>query len=146
MSSEWHFLITLNEQLRALRDAVEIQETAVRLIGNHLHAIRVNYAHIEGDEFVINRSYANGVQPMDGRGPLARFGRAIVDACRRGETVTVDDVATDPRLTDAERAGLLESQTAAFVGTPLIKDGRWLAAFGAQSATPRTWTRDQVAL
>ena len=146
MSVEWHFLITLNEQLRPLKDPVEIQEVAVRLIGEHLHASRVNYAHIDGDEFVISRSYADGVPPFAGRGSVARFGKAIVDACRRGETVAVDDVNTDPRFTDAEREQLLAGETAAFVGTPLIKDGRWLATFGVHSATPRTWTRDQIAL
>ena len=146
MSVEWDFLINLNEQLRPLKDPVEIQEVAVRLIGKHLHASRVNYAHIDGDEFVISRSYADGVQPFAGRGPVARFGKAIVDACRRGETVAVEDVKTDARFTDAERELLLAGQTAAFVGTPLIKNGRWLATFGVHSATPRTWTRDQIAL
>ena len=146
MSVEWHFLITLNEQLRPLKDPGEIQEVAVRLVGEHLHASRVNYAHIDGDEFVIIRSYADGVPPFAGRGSVARFGQAIVDACRRGETVAVDDVKTDPRFTDAEREWLLGGQTAAFVGTPLIKHGRWLATFGVHSTTPRTWTRDQIAL
>ena len=92
MSTGWDFLITLNEHLRPLKDPVAIQEVAVRLIGEHLHASRVNYAHIEGDEFVISRSYADGVPPFAGRGSVARFGQAIVDACRRGETVVVDDV------------------------------------------------------
>ena len=146
MSVEWDFLITLNEQLRPLKDPVEIQEVAVRLIGEHLHASRVNYANIDGDEFVISQSYAESGPPSSGRGAIARYGKAIVDACRRGETVAADDVNTDPRFTDAERAQLLAGQTAAFVGTPLIKDGRWLATFGVHSATPRTWTRDQIAL
>ena len=146
MSVEWQFLITLNEQLRPLKDPVEIQEVAVRLICEHLHASRVNYAHVEGDEFVVSRSYAGGVSPFAGRGSVARFGKAIADAGRRGETVAVDDVNTDARITDAEREQLLADETAAFLGTPLIKGGRWVAAFGVHSATPRTWTRDQIAL
>ena len=145
MSAEWHFLITLNEQLRPLKDPVEIQEVAVRLLGEHLHASRVSYADIDGDEFVISRSYAEG-----SRVRRSRLGRpirqAIVDACRRGETVAVDDVNTDPRFTVAERKQLLAGETAAFVGAPLIKGGRWLGTFGVHSATPRTWTRDQIAL
>jgi GAF domain-containing protein len=146
MSVEWRFLITLNEQLRPLKDPVAIQEVAVRSIGEHLHASRVNYALIDGDEFVVSRSYADGVPSFAGRGPVSRFGKAVVGACRRGETVAVDDVKTDPRFTDAEREQLLAGQISAFVGTPLIKDGRWLATFGVHSATPRTWTRDQIAL
>ena len=146
MSVEWQFLITLNEQLRRIRDPIEVHEVAARLLGEHLHATRVHYAQIDGDEFVISRSYANGVPPLTGRGPVARFGSAIVEACRRGETVVVDDVSTDPRFTDAAREQLLAAETLAFVGTPLIKDGRWLGTFGVHSATPRTWTRDQIAL
>jgi PAS domain S-box-containing protein len=146
MSTEWHFLNTLNEQLRPLKDPVEIQEVAVRLIGGHLHASCVNYAYVDGDEFVISRSYPDGVLPPAGRGSLARFGQAIVGAWRRGETVAVDDVNTDPRLTDAEREQLLAAAIAAFVGAPLIKSGRWLATLAVHSATPRTWTRDQIAV
>lgn len=146
MSVEWRFLITLNEQLRPLKDPVAIQDVAVRLIGEHLHASRVDYAHIDGDEFVISRSYADGTAPPARRGSTARFGKAVVDACRRGETVVVDDVTTDSRFTYSEREQLLAGKTAAFVGTPLIKDGRWLATFGVHSGTPRTWTRDQIAL
>jgi len=146
VSTEWAFLITLNEQLRPLKDPVEIQEVAVRMIREHLHASRVDYAHIDGDEFVISRSCGDLVPPLSGRGPVARFGTALVDACRRGETVTVEDVATDPRFTAAEREQLLAGQIVAFVGAPLLKGGQWLALFGVQSATPRTWTRDQIAL
>ena len=146
MSTEWHFLIKLNEALGPLKDPVEVVEVSVRLIGEHLHASRVHYAHVVGDEFVISRSYADRVPPLAGRGSLARFGQAIVAACRRGETVAVDDVKTDPRFSDAEREQLLAGETAAFVGAPLIKGGRWLATFGVHSATPRTWTRDQIAL
>jgi PAS domain S-box-containing protein len=146
MSVEWEFLIRLNEQLRPIKDAAESKAVAVRLIGEHLHASRVHFAHIDGDEFVISRSYTDGVPAFPGRGPIARMGQAIVDACRRGETVTVDDVKTDPRFTAAEREQLLAGETAAFVGAPLIKGGQWLGTFAVHSATPRAWTRDQVAL
>ena len=36
MSAEWQFLITLNEQLRPLKDPVEIQDVAVRLLGENI--------------------------------------------------------------------------------------------------------------
>ena len=135
MSAEWQFIVTLNEQLRPIKDAAESKDVAVRLIGEHLHANRVHFAHIDGDEFVITRSYADGVPPFPGRGPIARMGRAIVDACRRGETVIVDDVNADPRFTAAEREQLLAAETAAFVGAPLIKGGRWLGTFAVYLET-----------
>jgi GAF domain-containing protein len=138
MSVEWHFLVALNERLRPLRDPVEIQEVAVRLIGEHLQASRVNYAQIEGSEFVISRSYTRTVPPFAGRGDLARFGKTIVDACRRGETVVISDVQADPRFTDAERAQLLASEIAAFVGVPLTKevDGSQHSASTARRRVP----------
>jgi PAS domain S-box-containing protein len=146
MSDEWHFLVTLNERLRPLKDPVEIQEIAVRLICEHLQADRVNYAQIEGNEFVVKQSYARGVPPFAGRGRGERFGKAIVDTFRRGETVVVNDVRTDRRFMDAERVQLLESDIAAFVGVPLTKEGRWDSVLGVHSSTPRHWTRDQIAL
>ena len=45
-----------------------------------------------------------------------------------------------------DERGLIEHQIRAFVGTPLIKDGQWIATFCVQSEEPREWTRDQVAL
>src|SRR6185436_3481702 len=146
MSTEWQFLITLNEHLRPLRDQIHIPDAAVRLIGEHLQASRVNYAQVEGSELVIRRSHARGVAPSTGRGPVARLGQNIAAACRRGRTVLVSDLNTDPRFADGERAGLLATGIAAFVEVPLIKDGQWLAMFGVHSETPRLWTRDEIEL
>ena len=146
MSNEWEFLIWLNENLRQLRDPLAIQEVALRLLGEHLDASRVDYAHIDGDEFVISRSYARGVSPSAGRASLTRFGNALIDPARRGETIVVNDLSIDPRFTDTEREQLLANGVAAFVGAPLIKDRQLVAAFGVHSATPRTWTHDQIAL
>jgi len=146
MAAEWEFLVTLNEQLRPLSDPVEIQDVTVRALGKHLRASRVNYAHIDGDEFVIRRSYADGPPPFTGRGPLAVFGKAVVDSCRRGESVAVNNVHTDPRFTDPERAQLLVYQVAGLIGVPLVKDGRWVGTLDVHSANPRSWTHDEIAL
>ena len=141
MSAEWQFLVELNDRILPLKNPVEIQETAVRLLGEHLVASRVNYAQIEGDEFVILRSYADGATPLPTRGPVAGFGAFIVAACRRGETIAVDDVRAEGRLADVERDWLLARGIAGLVGVPLIKGGRWVATFDVHSGTPRAWRR-----
>ncbi|HEU5259599.1 MAG TPA: hypothetical protein VFU28_26615 [Vicinamibacterales bacterium] len=88
MSGDWYFLVALNEKLRALRDPVEIQSAAIQLIGEHLQASRVHYAQIQDNEFVIQRSYAvAAAAPFPDRGLVARFGKAVVDACRRNDYV-----------------------------------------------------------
>jgi PAS domain S-box-containing protein len=147
MSAEWHFLVTLNERLRPLRDPVEIQRVVVQMIREHLHASRVHYAQIQGNEFVIRRSSeAADAAPFPIRGPVAFFGQSILDACRRGEAVAVDDASTDPRLADTDRAQLIASGMAAFIAVSLTKGGQWLATFCVHADTPRRWTSDQVAV
>src|SRR5262245_26822820 len=140
------FLVTLNDRLRHLRDPIEIQDVAARLLGEHLRVSRVIYAEIRGDELIITRSYQNGVGPVAGSSPVAVLGEALLDACKRGETVAVNDVRTDPRITDAERLDFSASEIAAFVRVTLIKKRQLVAAFGVHSATPRVWTRDHISL
>ena len=140
------FTVDLNDTLRQLSDPVEIQDVTVRLLGEHLRVNRVCYGTIEGDDFVVERSYVNGVPPGPGRKPVTLFGAALVESYRRGESIAVDDVRTDPRFTDAERAILLGGEIAAFAGVMLLKDGRWVATFGVHNATPRAWTAEEIAL
>ena len=125
MSAEWQFLVTLNERLRPLRDPVEIQEVAVRLIGEHLQASRVNYAQIEGNEFVIRRSYARGVPPFAGRGPVARFGtdhRRRVPARRDGRRQRRSTPTHGSRTLSVRSSSRARSRRSSSV--PLIKEGR----------------------
>src|SRR5262249_23751697 len=143
---EWQFMVRLSDTLRPLRDPVEIQDVATRLLGEHLGVNRVNYSEIDGDEFIVGRSYSRGVAPFVGRGPVALFGEALLERYRSGQTVVVNDVSTDARFTDIERLRLAAHEIAAFVGVMLHKEGRWLAAFGVHNATPRVWTLEQIAL
>ena len=140
------FLLKLNDALRSLSDPPAVLEVASRLLGQHVHANRVQYADIDHDEFIIRHSYANGVLPFAGRGPVSLFGAAIVEEFRRGEGVTVDDVRTDPRLTEHERSALLSTEIAAFAGVMMMKGELWVGAFGVHSATPRLWTRQEIDL
>src|SRR6185369_10481387 len=146
MSTEWQFLVTLNEHISPLQDPVQIQEVALRLIGEHLQASRVNYAQVDGNELVMRRSYVRGVKRSPSRRSVRALGAATADACRGGEAVVVSDVHTDPRFSDAEREDLLAAEIAAFITVPLIKEGQWIAVFGIHNPTPRSWTPDQIRL
>ena len=124
-----------------------IQEAAVGLLAGQLQASRVQYAQIDGDDFVLVKAWdIDGFSQLPSRGRVAGFGEAIVLACRRGETIVVDDVRSDARFGPAEREQLARYQTTAFVVAPSIKDGNWVAALGVDSAAPRRWTPDQIAL
>jgi PAS domain S-box-containing protein len=140
------FLLKLSDALRGLNDPADVQETAARLLGEHLQVNRVGYAEMEDHGYVIRREYTRGVAPLVGHGPSGTFGAALSESYRRGETVVVNDLSSDPRFTEAERVTMEGRQIAAFVGTTLVKNGKFLAAFGANNATPRDWTPTEIAL
>jgi PAS domain S-box-containing protein len=140
------FLLRLSDALRPLGDPLEMQETAARLLGEHLQVNRVGYAELDDDKATIRLEYLNGVAPLAGHGLAGAFGPALTDAFRRGETVVVDDVATDPRFSKSERAVMKEHQIAALVGVMLLKGGRLVASFGANNAKSRHWTSTEVNL
>ena len=142
----YEFLLTLTDAIRGLVDPADVQETAARLLGEYLGVNRVGYAEMEGNGYVIRREYARGVAPLVGHGTSGTFGAALRDAYRRGETVVVNDVDSDPRFTESERVLMKQRQIAAYIGATLVKNGRFLAAFGANNATPREWTSTEIAL
>ncbi|HEX7842452.1 MAG TPA: ATP-binding protein, partial [Kofleriaceae bacterium] len=109
---------------------------------------RVFYADIVDEkEAVVERDWVNGLPSIAGRFPVARYGEEAAQALQRGETLVVADVATDPRFADeSSRQALAATSIAASIGVSLIKEGRWVAAFGVHSATPRAWTESEIAL
>src|SRR5690242_114275 len=125
------FLDSLSDRLRVLRDPAEIQSTAVQMLGSQLSVSGVHWADRVGDEFVL-QAFENGILTSVRR----RLVRTL-DANWRGETIVVNDVAGEPRLTESEREDLRANHVAAFAGAMLHKDGRWLAAFGVHSSTSR---------
>lgn len=140
-------LLELSDSLRTLEDPIQIQHEACRRLGMHLGVNRVNYAEIEHDAFVGMPGYVQGVPPLrSGPHPVADFGQALFDACRRGEDLVIDDVMSSPMLTPGERDNYQAVQVAAFAAVALNKAGRWVGVFSAQSATPRHWTASEIQL
>jgi PAS domain S-box-containing protein len=60
--------------------------------------------------------------------------------------MVVTDVTTDPAFDAAERAAWIAGGVRAAITVALVKGGRFVADFGVQSAGPRAWTADEVAL
>ena len=140
------FLLRLSDALRPLSNPLDVQEVASRLLGEHLRVNRVGYAELENREYVIRREYTCGVAPLAGHASRGNFGAALSELYRRGETVVVSDVDTDPRFTESERVAMHEREIAAFVGVMLLKGGQLVAAFGANNSTPRPWGVIEIAL
>jgi PAS domain S-box-containing protein len=136
------FIVRLVDTLRPLADPAAVQAEAARLLGTHLGVNRATYAEIDGDWAVLRGRYSDGVAALPDRLPLTAFG-GLVDEHRRGRMLAIDDVHSDPRVSEAARASFDAIQLRAFVTMVLMKDGRWVAAFGVDSATPRAWTEQE---
>jgi PAS domain S-box-containing protein len=140
------FLLRLSDALRPLGDPLDMQDVAARFVGEYLQVNRVGYAELIDNNPSIRREWLSGVKPLAGRWMAGAFGEELVGAFRRGEAVVVRDVDTDPRFSDPQRAIMRDMEIAAFAGVMLLKGGRLMAAFGANSATPRNWTSTEVDL
>ena len=140
------FLLRLADTLRPLSDPRAVQEAVGRLLCKHLRANRVNYVEIDGTDFIVKMSHANGVAPLTGRWPIKAFGASMLEGYKRDERVIVNDFGTDPKFTENERARWKARDVAAFVGIMLVKDKKWSAGVGVHSVTPRVWTKSEIDL
>ncbi|MGD0427637.1 MAG: response regulator [Candidatus Acidiferrales bacterium] len=123
------FLLTLSDALRPLADAIEIQETAARIVCAHLKASRVGYAEDQGDgkTVTITRQFADDVPPVEGTYRNRDYGEMLLKELRAGRTVVRNDLANDPTLTDDEKATDAVLQLGAAVKIPVVKAGRLVA-------------------
>lgn len=143
------FLLRLSDALRPLAGPAEIQLTAMRVLGEHLGALRAQYWEVVGPDGAHVESaggYTDGSPPVLGRVRLDDFGAHVKQSYRAGRTLFAADVLTDPRVTPAELAAYAAIGLRAFVGVPLVKEGRLVAALGVHHGAPHAWTTDEIAL
>ncbi|WP_221090942.1 PAS domain S-box protein [Deinococcus aquaedulcis] len=148
------FLLRLSDALRPLTEAGAIENTAARVLGEHLGATRVMYADIEGEPGAevgtLRGQYhapgAPAAAPFPARYRYDTYGERVMALRRSGETMVVTDVTTDARFGPAERAAWAGGGVHAAVTVPLVRGGRFVADFGVQSDKPRDWSATEVAL
>lgn len=145
------FLLRLNDALGPLAEATDIQQTASRLLGEHLDVSRTMYAEVHGEgdgaEGLVRGQYVREGDPFPDRFPYKVINEGFSDeTMQANECVVVADVASDPRLTEDVRQNWLAGGIAAVVAVPLIKNGRVVAIFGVHHARPRDWSSGEVAL
>jgi signal transduction histidine kinase/PAS domain-containing protein len=140
------FLLKLSDALRPHADTLDIQASALRLLGERLNASRVVYAWILGDgnacEVVVNYR-ADGVPSVVGMHVLGDYMR---ERLRAGTTMVVPDTGLVADNLAEERAAHRRSRILAHVTVPLVKGGRLISFMSAHSERVRAWTSDEVAL
>ena len=140
------FVIRLQDRLGDLTDPQAIMSTAAEVLGLHLGVGRAGYGEVDGScaYFNIERDWTDGVMPtLTGRLHLDDFGPELIAEFRAGRTVRLDDANADARTRGAEAAYHRIGAMRAGIAVPLIKQGRFVAAFYAHQSTPRRWTDDQ---
>ncbi len=142
------FLLELEDALRPIADAVEVQVKAQRLLGQRLRASRVFYVEVEpdADRIVIRRDYASSVASVAGRYAITQLDARAREHWRAGSTVNSEDVERDAWLSPSQIAALRATEVRAWLGVPLLKGGRLAAILGVHQSEPREWTPAEVAL
>jgi PAS domain S-box-containing protein len=107
-------LVRLTAEIQVLQHPADIAHAAGRILGETLGASRAGYGNLDAstDILTIERDWtAPGIKSVAGRLNLRDFG-SFVDQLKRGECVTIRDVARDPRT-----LGAVDNMIAASVGS-----------------------------
>lgn len=139
------FLLKLSDALRPLGDALEIERTATRVLGEYLEADRVLYAGTtaNGGDVLVADSYVRGDFPkIRGRFKPADIGPTR-EVLGTGKTYVNHDPQSDGSFPEAAR---LAADIASVVVVPLIKEGTWVCSLMVQQGTPRKWSALEIAL
>jgi signal transduction histidine kinase len=141
------FVLALSDALQPIGDPVEVQRVATRMLGEALGANRVLYAELEhGRKVICHPEYIDGLPSMAGTYEWDTFLNAgVLESLRDGRVFAMNDVDTDPNVGESA-AAIRAVGMRAGLACMLQKDGRYVAIFGAQSATPRVWTEEEKAL
>jgi PAS domain S-box-containing protein len=137
------FLLSLNDALRPLREADDIQHVALTMLGTHLGVNRVTYATVDGD-VITAISNASDIPERQAQDAVATLSGALCEACRRDESLAIDDVRLDQRLTEAQRTALQTNDIGAYIGVPLRRGNRSVSFIGLQKATPHRWAPTDI--
>lgn len=147
-SEERHaFLLRLADALRPLSDPLQIQLAAVGLMGEHLGVNRVGYYEVgpSDDLIFLSGTWERGLPPLPDRILISDFADDIRNGYRAGRTIASTDAADDAG-SESSKAAVWANEVRAWIGVPLVRDGRWFAMVNVHSATPRVWTSGELRL
>lgn len=144
-----HFLVSLHDTTRGVRDRAKVEGEIVTHIGRHFRVSRCAYAEVDTaqNSLTITRDYTDGVKSAAGRHLLNAFGPQCLQALRDGQTLSITDLQADTR-TRCERAPVefAALQIRAILCVPLRQDGRLAALCMLHHHTPREWSAAEVEL
>jgi PAS domain S-box-containing protein len=140
------FLLVLDAQLNQLGDPAAIEQTAIDGLGAYLDLNRCYFGYIDGEQVAVRHEWRRGGRSAIGSYRLADyFSPEAMAQFRANIPTVVMDVTGDAR-TAAWAANHQALDIGAFVTTPVLHQGRWVAALNIVSPTPRDWRPDELQL
>ncbi len=140
-------LIRLTDRLADLDDPTDAEFAAASVLGETLDVARVGYGAIDPDTDMLTVAHdwtARGAETLAGALRLRHYG-SFVDDLKRGEFVTISDVAADPR-TAAAAAEIHKRGVLSLVNVPVMEKGRLVAMLFVNDDRVREWDDDDLAL
>lgn len=142
-------VIKLQDRLNGLSEPQAIRAVAAEVLGSHLGVGRAGYGEVDasGEFFDVENDWTDGKMPsLAGRLHLSDFGLDVLNEFRAGQTVRLEDAAADPRTRAVEAAYAHIGAMRAGLAVPILKQGRFVAAFYVHQNSPRSWTDNDEAL
>ena len=142
------FVLKLSDALRTLSSAVEIQETAMNILGNYMQVNRAFYstALADKDTLIVGAGYYNDVISLAGTLKFSDFDIDMMKIYGTGTTLVVTDLESDHRFSKKAITALLVIEMRAVIVVPLVKDGNLRALVSLHQSVPRKWTDEEIAL
>lgn len=139
-------LIALSDRLRDLDTNAAVAAAAAETLGRTLGAARAGYALVDpagGLSAVAPDWTAAAPAPEAGTRMLATMA-ASVPRLRRGEALSVADIAATPERVD-DAAGYARIGMQSVVKVPILQRGRLVGILYVLDAAPRDWTPEEIA-
>ncbi len=138
-------LLELGDHLRALDDPAAMIAAAAQVAGRTLGLARVGYGRIDPARLLVTIEHdwaADGLPSVIGPHQLQDYG-SFGDAMRRGESVIVADVETDPR-TAARAEAFHALGIRSLANLTLVEHGSVIAVFFLHQSHPHVWSEAEL--
>nr|WP_245758846.1 HWE histidine kinase domain-containing protein [Tropicimonas isoalkanivorans] len=134
------FVLSLNDALRTASDPQTAQSVALRMLAEHLGAIRAGIRERDFSGELVVAAEWNGprVSPIGSSMRLSDLGVVFSQQIRAGHVVRINAVDEFPDA--VARAFFRSKGTNAVVAAPWMKDGSTAAVLFVHTPEPRTWS------
>lgn len=132
------YLLKLTDVLRPLSAVGEVWSAACGLLLGHLNANECYYAEVDGNRNIIHTS-VNNLQPIGGSFHYKDFRVELVKKYLTANTRVCNNTQTDPDISQAEKMKFAEAHIGAYIATPVIANGEWIASLLINSDPARKW-------